>query len=263
MLLNLLRSIVLRGAFKPQRSFLARLLAWYPVGIVFFWVSIGLKRLSLLFGGWSQRAVEYPWVIESLRLVPRGGLILDVGCAESLLSHELIARGFRVVGIDIRDYPFKNKRMLFLKRNIMDTGLPDSIFDAIVIVSTIEHVGLESYGQTVKDTDGDLRAMNELTRILKPQGIIILTTPYIGKAPLRVTSFERIYNRERLSELTRGLRIIKEDYFYPLRGGKRLYWLRLSKEEMDKQTFTEEAGIACLVLKKIAKIDSPLPGTSN
>ena len=147
MLLNLLRSIVLRGAFKPQRSFLARLLAWYPVGRVFFWVSIGLKRLSLLFGGWSQRAVEYPWVIESLRLVPRGGLILDVGCAESLLSHELIARGFRVVGIDIRDYPFKDKRMLFLKRNIMDTGLPDSIFDAIVIVSTIEHVGLESYGK--------------------------------------------------------------------------------------------------------------------
>jgi len=114
----------------------------------------------------------------------------------------------------------------------------------------------------VKDTDGDLRAMNELTRILKPQGIIILTTPYIGKVPLRVTSFERIYNRERLSELTRGLRIIKEDYFYPLRRGKRLYWLRLSKEEMDKQTFMEEAGIACLVLKN-AKIDSPLPDTSN
>ena len=120
-----------------------------------------------VIGGWSQRAMEYPWVIESLRFVPRGGLILDVGCAESLLSHELIARGFRVVGIDIRDYPFKDNRMLFLKRNIMDTCLSDSIFDAILIVSTIEHVGLESYGQTVKDTDGDLRAMNEFTRILK------------------------------------------------------------------------------------------------
>jgi 2-polyprenyl-3-methyl-5-hydroxy-6-metoxy-1,4-benzoquinol methylase len=37
-------------------------------------------------------------------------LVLDVGCAESLLSHELIARGFRVIGLDIRDYPraYKN-----------------------------------------------------------------------------------------------------------------------------------------------------------
>jgi len=251
-----LSNIVFRGAFKPQKSFLVRLLARYPIGRVIFWISIGLKKLSLLFGGFSQRAIEYPWVIESLRLVPREGLIVDVGCAESLLCHELIARGFRVVGIDIRDHPFKDKRMIFLKRNIMDTHLPDNTFDAIVIVSTIEHIGLEFYGQTVKDIHGDLRAMDELKRILKHQGIIILTTPYIGRAPLRINPFERNYNRQRLSELTRGLKTIKEDYFYPLRSGKRLYWLKLSKEEIDKQTFTQEAGIACLILKKIAKINS-------
>ena len=258
-----LSNIILRGAFKPQKSFLVKLLARHPVGRIIFWISIGLKKLSLLFGGFSQRAVEYPWVMESLRFVPREGLILDVGCAESLLSHELIARGFRVVGIDIRDYPFKDKRMIFLKRNIMDTHLPDNTFDAIVLVSTIEHIGLESYGQIVKDTNGDLRAMNELKRILKHQGIIILTTPYVGRAPLRINPFERNYNRQRLSELTRGLKIIKEDYFYPLRSRKHLYWLRLSKEEMDKQTFTREAGIACLVLQKIAKTNSPQPLTEQ
>ena len=106
-----------------------------------------------------------------------------MGCAESLLSHELIARGFRVVGIDIQDYPFKDKRMIFLKRNIMDNHLPDNIFDAIVMVSTIEHIGLRSYGQTVEDTNGDLRTMNELARILKHQRIIILTTPTSEKNP--------------------------------------------------------------------------------
>jgi len=249
-LFNIIIKLFLRDAFKPKRSFLVKLIAQYPIGRIIFWISLGLKRLSLLFGRWSQRAIEYPWVIESLRLVPSNGLILDVGCAESLLSHELIARGFRVVGIDIRDYPFKDKRMVFLKRDIRDTCLPDNTFDAIIIVSTIEHIGLRSYGQTVEDANGDLRTMNELARILKNQGIIILTTPYIGRAPLRVTSFERNYNRKRLSELTRGLKIIKEDYFYPLRSRKRLYWLRFSKDKMDKQTFWEEAGIACLVLKK-------------
>jgi SAM-dependent methyltransferase len=129
-----------------------------------------------------------------------------VGCAESLLSQELIARGFRVVGIDIRDYPFKDKRMMFLRRNVLDTLLPDNTFDAILVVSTIERIGLEQYGQTVKDAEGDLRAMKELVRILKHEGVLILTTPYIGGEPLRVTSFERIYDRQRLSELTRGLK---------------------------------------------------------
>jgi 2-polyprenyl-3-methyl-5-hydroxy-6-metoxy-1,4-benzoquinol methylase len=97
MLFNL-SSVVLREAFKPHRNLLVRLLAHYPIGRIFFWISIGLKNLSLLFGRCSQRAVEYPWVIESLGMVPREGLILDVGCAESLLSQELIARGFRLWG---------------------------------------------------------------------------------------------------------------------------------------------------------------------
>jgi SAM-dependent methyltransferase len=150
--------------------------------------------------------------------------------------------------------------MMFLKRNVLDTLLPDNTSDAIVVVSTIEHIGLEPYGQTVKDTDGDLRTMKELVRILKHEGILILTTPYIGGEPLRVTSFERTYDRQRLGELTRELKINREDYFYPLRSGKRLRWQRLSKEKMDKQTFKEESGIACLILEKPPKIDPPPQG---
>jgi hypothetical protein len=45
--------------------------------------------------------------------------------------------------------------------------------------------------------------------------------------------------RLRLSELIRGLEIIEEDYFYPLRIGRRLRWLRLSREKIDEQTFKE------------------------
>jgi hypothetical protein len=71
MLFNL-PSIILREAFKPHRKLLIRLLAHYPIGRIFFWMSIGLKKLSLLFGRYSQRAVEYPWVIKNLSMVPRG-----------------------------------------------------------------------------------------------------------------------------------------------------------------------------------------------
>ncbi len=42
-------------------------------------------------------------------------MVLDVGCAESLLAHELVAKGFRVIGLDIRDYPFKNSKVFLLE----------------------------------------------------------------------------------------------------------------------------------------------------
>ncbi|MEM2305731.1 MAG: hypothetical protein QXK51_10355 [Candidatus Methanomethylicia archaeon] len=43
--------------------------------------------------------------------------------------------------------------------------------------------------------------MKELHRILKSQDILLLTTPYIGNNPLRISSSERSYNRERLERL--------------------------------------------------------------
>jgi len=231
-----------------NRIFL-RLLSLTGLGRLAFWLSIAVKRLSLLYGSWSQRAVEYPWVLRQLKLLKSGALILDVGCAESVLSHELAARKFRVVGIDIRDYPFKNKNTHFIKRNVLNTGLPDNIFDAVIMVSTIEHIGLKVYGQKIIDDDGDIKALKELHRILKPGGYLLLTTPFIGNQPPRITEFERNYNIQRLMELTRNFESIIEDYFYPeLRGG-RLIWIKLNREQVGKRIFTNP-GIACLVLKK-------------
>lgn len=200
-------------------------------------------------GSWSQRAVEYPWVLMQIKMIKSGSLVLDVGCAESVLSHELTSKGFRVVGLDIRDYPFKNKKMIFIKRNVMDTKLPNETFDAIIVVSTIEHIGLSAYGQLTLTDKGDIKAMKELYRILKPEGIIIITTPYIGNNPFRINSFERNYNREKILNLIQDFQIVKEEYFYPKQTGRRILWVKMSHEEIDKQKFIKP-GLACLVLKK-------------
>jgi len=69
----------------------------YPLGVVAFWVSVLVKWFGLLRGGWSQRVVGYPWVLRQLRrFVPRGARVLDVGCAESVLSHVLLYMGYEV-----------------------------------------------------------------------------------------------------------------------------------------------------------------------
>jgi hypothetical protein len=47
---------------------------------------------------------------------------VEIVSLESLLSHELVARGFRIVGLDIRDYPFKNKRVYLLREMYLTQG---------------------------------------------------------------------------------------------------------------------------------------------
>lgn len=232
-----------------HKKIFSRILSLTGLGRLAFWYSIVVKRLSTFYGSYSQRAVEYPWVLRQLKLLKPGALILDVGCAESMLSHELVARKFRVVGIDIRDYPFKNKSMHFMKKNVLNTGFPDGIFDAVILVSTIEHIGLKAYGQKIIDDEGDVKTIKELHRILKPSGYLIMTTPFIGDQPFRITNFERNYNRHRLMELTKNFETIIEDYFYPEPRGRRLKWTKLNKEQAGKRFFIN-SGVACLVLRK-------------
>jgi len=142
----------------------------------------------------SERAIEYPWVLKQVAVLHRGARVLDVGCCESLLSQKLIAMGFSCYGIDIREYPFKNDRMIFIKRNVLDTGLPNEFFDGIIAVSTIEHITLNPQGESILEDEGDIMAMKELCRILKPGGII--TIPYVTRSNISQAASYRIYNRE-------------------------------------------------------------------
>jgi len=88
--LFIIKSIVLRIVRSKVR-------VPYPLGVVAFWVSVLGKWFGLLHGGWSQRVVEYPWVLRQLRVfVPRGARVLDVGCSESVLNHVLLYMGYEV-----------------------------------------------------------------------------------------------------------------------------------------------------------------------
>jgi len=219
------------------------------VGYVAFMLNLLLKKIALLFGVDDERAAEYPWILHQLGLFPKGSKVLDVGCSESILTHVLVMRGFTVTGLDLRDYPFRSRQMVFVKRNMADTGLPDDFFDGIVLVSTIEHVGLSVYGQSLVDNALDAKAIHELQRILKPGGLLMITTPFVGKKEARVTRTERQYGFRELEKLIGDLMILREDYFSLCRYHHALRWVRQDRNCAEKARF-DEAGIACLVLRK-------------
>jgi SAM-dependent methyltransferase len=77
------------------------------------------------------------------------------------------------------------------------SGLPfpsDSI-DSISCMHTIEHVGLGRYGDRL-DPDGDLKAVNELKRVVAVNGHLLFVVP-IGRPLLRFNAM-RIYSYEQI-----------------------------------------------------------------
>jgi hypothetical protein len=82
---------------------------------------------------------------------------------------------------------------------IGNTLLPQS-YDAVLVLSTIEHIGLPHYGQS-PFPNGDLLALAEISRLLKPLGYVLVSVP-AGRS--QVTSWYRQYSPTDLRRLFAG-----------------------------------------------------------
>jgi SAM-dependent methyltransferase len=148
-----------------------------------------------------ERPLEYLFVWLNLMVLTHvcgsGGRtvgILYVGGADSRLAMTLADFGFDVTVVDIADV--EHGKAKYVKANILLHEFPVQSFDICVSISTIEHVGLPAYGQTILDDEGDVKAMKKIYRWLRRGGYAIITVPY-GRLHHPPT-FERVYNRETL-----------------------------------------------------------------
>ncbi len=74
-------------------------------------------------------------------------------------------------------------------------------FDAVLCLSTIEHVGLGAYDQPASDNRDDLAAMARMRELTRPGGLLVLTT---AVGPASVSEHGRVYDRGGLDELLQG-----------------------------------------------------------
>ncbi len=113
-----------------------------------------------------------------LEHVHAGESVLDVGCGEGRFTAALADAGARAVGIDVAHEPLRRARSvrpdLDLRLVAPDGAwdLPDADFDAVWAGETIEHV---------VDTAGWL---SEVRRVLRPGGLLLLSTPAHGPLTL-------------------------------------------------------------------------------
>jgi SAM-dependent methyltransferase len=150
-------------------------------------------------GGVNERIVEIPYVFRALGQVPQGAEVLDVGSSESLVAVELASLGYRVTGIDPREGSLAHPNLERIVGSV-EEWRPDRRFDAVVCLSTIEHLGLGAYGQP-KCPDADVRAMRRLHELSRPDALLILTTPFGVPA---VDELQRTYDAVGLKQLLEG-----------------------------------------------------------
>ena len=251
-------SDIFRARAFTSQSLFSKLLRNIGIGRFVFRVRVLLFKVENMLVHFNQRCIEYPWVLHQLSS-GQERVLIDVGCSGTLLDHELLARGFNVVGLDIDDHILRNSREKFVQANVLDTGLPSESFHVILLLSTIEHVGLNTYSQDILSEDGDLLAMKELRRLLKPDGILLLTTPYEGKGPAwihrwgkRDEFFERRYDYTRLEKLLTGYQIVDSTFYLCMLKHRRKF-VAIKKAILDKLPAEQcEGSLACLILRKKA-----------
>lgn len=198
----------------------------------------------------GDREIEYSWIIANM---PEGtGEVLDFGCGISLLGLLAARKGFNVTAIDLKPVKwfYKHPTLKFIQVDILKSSFTSKYFDLVINCSTIEHVGLAGlYGVTDPIPDGDIKAMNILKNILKPNGIMFLTIP-VGHDKVFAT-LHRVYGKVQLVKLLQGWEVLKKEYWIKDTDNR---WIMVEESvALNKEPLEYCYGLGLFVLRKSQK----------
>lgn len=98
--------------------------------------------------------------------------VLDIACGEGYGSNLLIEKASAVTGVDIdpktierAQRKYNNSKLNFLTGDVRNIPCTDNIFDIVISFETLEHI--EEHNEM----------MAEIKRVLKPDGLLIISTP--------------------------------------------------------------------------------------
>ena len=141
---------------------------------------LGLKRIALPVSYWRSREFAYVWRQIDL---PAPAHVLDLGSPKDLAVMLARHRGYRVVATDILPDAIALSERYARAQGLAGDGpgrvlsavqdgraltYPDDYFDAVYSVSVLEHI----------PDRGDSFAIQELIRVVRPGGIVVVTVPF-------------------------------------------------------------------------------------
>lgn len=105
-----------------------------------------------------------------------GGKVLDIGCGPAVMADDLLKRGCTFWGIDVSEKMISlararmeshrlKSRAHFSVGDIENLEFPDDFFDAVLCMGVLEYLS------------DDSPAIEQMSRVLRPGGTLIVTTP--------------------------------------------------------------------------------------
>ena len=171
--------------------------------------------------GMDERVVELPLAIRFARL-HEPGFVLDAGAALNVpvvraVVEQPVARLVHFTQSSEREPQlFQQDRYSYLFGDLRAVPFDDDVFDRIVCVSSLEHIGMDNarYGGAMEHAGNSwAEAVHEMLRVLKPGGELLITVPF-GRPAER--GWYQIFGPEQVEALGRspGAETAKIRYFH-------------------------------------------------
>lgn len=140
------------------------------------WETIWEKTADINFFAPYQKG--YLWLLEKVftNHLPKNGIILEAGCGTGQWVIALRARGYNCIGVDFATKALQRTSKIcpvpVFGGDLFQLGIEDESIDAVISLGVVEHrqAGPEPY-------------LIEMSRILKPGGLLLISVPYFH--PLR------------------------------------------------------------------------------
>lgn len=209
-----------------------------------------LNKLSNHIGN-ENKAARTAWLEKTLRKLPEGIKILDAGAGEQ--QYKEFCSHLDYTSQDFCEYTGEGDRAA-LQTGTFDTSqidivsditsipLPDESFDAILCTEVIEHV------------PDPIKAIDELKRLLKKGGTLILTAPFISLthyAPYHFfTGFNRYFYTQHFKESFEIIELTPNGTYYDLiaQEVRRISWIA-EKYSQSRIRFISKLAIGFLLIK--------------
>lgn len=177
-----------------------------------------VRRIFYLVGPASgdtiRMAIQKPLVLKYLN--KKLNKTLEIGCGSGLYTPDIAKNSSGCVSVDIQlqnvisnKNKHRERQILWICADAQNLPLKNSIFDTVVCIEVLEHLG------------DDQKGISEIARVLKKNGKLILSVP-VPPAPIKEEDVSRYgHKREgyKYSNLEKLLRenkftIIKSDYCF-------------------------------------------------
>ncbi len=151
--------------------------------------TISLVDLNGYGLGIDERIVEYPWILS--KLSQQESRLLDAG---STLNHEFILlhpilrkKHLTICTFEPEALSLTKNRINYIYEDLRLLPMRDQWFDEVVCISTLEHIDMDNsmYGYKLPNSGFSevksyeyLKVVNELLRVLKPGGKLLITVPF-------------------------------------------------------------------------------------